>query len=365
MKRLLPLLILCLLAILVSATAAAPVCALCGKQIEGKYVKFDDGQIFCLDCVGKYTHCDICGKPAPGTVQVDNKNVCRNCLTNLDRCGICGQAIAGRYTYFRDLDLKLCEQCARTVPRCDICGRPDKDLQKAGNKIICRKCLSTSLLCYCCGDPIRGDYTWFDGDQTRKYCQNCLVSYPPCANCGAPAGRDHVKLEDGRVLCHDCSLQALFDPHQVKAIKNKILDYVNATFGMVIRHDIKYSLQGKDFITKKSEGLSGDINGLFYRSNDSFSIYVLYGLRRKDLYQVIAHEIAHAWAAENCRADMDIEQAEGFAQWIAYYALGNFGFADYRNILLEGSSVYVTGLKRMLALEKAGGREAVFNSLKK
>ena len=364
MKKTLPLIIFCLTVVLVASAAALPTCALCGKQIQGKYVKFDDGQIFCLDCMDKYTHCDICGKPAIGTIKVDDKNVCRSCLAKLDRCSFCGNPIAGHYTYFRKLDLKLCDQCAKTVPRCDICGRPDNNLVTVGNKHICQKCLSTSLFCYSCGEPIQGDYTWFDGDKSRKYCSKCVATYPPCADCGAPAGPDMVKLDDGRVLCHECGLQALFDPQQVKTIKNKVLDYLKTSFGMVVTHDIKYSLQGKDFIGRKSAGISGDINGLFYKNNDTFSIYVLYGLRRKDLYQVIAHEIAHAWAAENCREDLDIERAEGFAQWIAYYALGNFGFADYRDILLHGNSVYVTGLKKMLALEKTGGREAVFNSLK-
>jgi len=134
---------------------------------------------------------------------------------------------------------------------------------------------------------------------------------------------------------------------------------------MKIKHKIKYTLQGQDFIKQKSEGISGDINGLFYRLNDTFEIYILYGLRKKDLYQVIPHEVAHAWVAENCPHNMSLEDAEGFAQWVAYHAMGNFGYRNFRETLLVGNTVYASGLRKMLKIEKRKGIQGVFDYVTK
>ena len=80
---------------------------------------------------------------------------------------------------------------------------------------------------------------------------------------------------------------------------------------------------------------------------------------------MVSHEITHAWASENCRPDLTAEESEGFAQWIAYYTLIRFGFHDFGRTLTVGDNVYARGLRKMLEIEKRGGREAVFRSLAK
>ena len=357
-------LIFLILAIAASVMAETSLkCSLCGKSIKGQYVIFDDGDVFCSDCMEKYTNCDICGKPARKTVLIDGKNICRNCLIELDICSFCKKPIAGKYVYYSELNLKLCEKCAKTVPRCDICGCPDKSLVKVGHKRICRSCLKNTSICYTCGEPILGKYSWFDSDTSKKYCQKCVAKYSRCASCGAPVGKDSVVLDDDRILCRDCYRAGYFDPGKITPVKKKILAYMETSLGMTIKHDVKYLLQGQKFIEKKSEGISGDLNGLFYRLNNTFEIYILYGLRKKDLYQVIPHEIAHAWSAENCRTNLTLEEEEGFAQWVAYHALGHFGYMDYRETLIEGDNVYARGLRKMLAIEKRSGKQAVFEYL--
>jgi hypothetical protein len=338
-------------------------CALCGKTITGQYYRFEDGSIYCMDCMNNKTKCAICGKPSNSTVLIDNKQICPKCLAGLKRCSFCNRPIAGDYTAFPELGLILCDKCSKTIPRCDICGKPDKNLIRAGNKHICRSCYNKSAFCYICGSPIDGEYTWFDGDSTKKYCQNCINKYPRCACCGAPAGKDSHKLNDGRILCNDCYREGYFDVDKVRVIKNNILEYLKSGLGMTIEGKIRYTLQGQDFIKSQSEGISGDLNGLFYRQNNDLEIYVLYGLRQKDLYQVISHEIAHAWASDNCRLNLTLEEAEGFAQWVAYYTLRHFNYTAFSQTLLEGDTVYSRGLKKMLEIEKKGGRDAVFKYL--
>jgi len=318
-----------------------------------------------MDCMNKKTRCSICGKPSNSAVLVDNKHICRSCLTGLKRCSFCNRPVTGDYLTFPELGLILCDQCSKNVPRCDICGKPDKNLIRAGDKYICRSCRHQSALCYTCGSPIEGEYSWFDSDSTKKYCHKCIVKYPRCSSCGAPAGKYSHKLDDGRILCRDCYREGYFDAQQVKAIKNKVLGFLKSGLNMTLNHKIRYTLQGQDFIKKESEGISGDLNGLFYRHNNDFEIYVLYGLRQKDLFQVISHEIGHAWASENCRADLTLEEAEGFAQWVAYYTLRHFNYTALGQTLMDSDTVYGVGLKLMLKIEKEGGREAVFKHLAK
>ena len=351
--------------ILLAAVASPTInCSLCGKPITGKYVKFDDGSVYCMDCMQKYPHCFKCGKPSNATTTIDGKVVCRDCLTTLPRCDFCNKPLVGNYITYPELNMKLCNECAATVPRCDICNKPDKDLITVGSKHICRSCYAKSDFCYICGEPIKGEFMWFDGDNTKKYCESCVRAYPQCASCGAPVGKYGKKLEDGRVLCPDCYKAGVFQAATVSAIKQRILDYLASEFSMTLNHKVRYTLQGQDFIKQKSNGALGDLNGLFYCRNSDFQIYVLYGLRKKDLYQVIPHEIAHAWAMENCRDYLTQEESEGFAQWIAYYTLRHFGYKDFSESLLKGDNVYARGLRLMMDIERRHGRTAVFDSLK-
>ncbi len=347
------------------ASDAKTNCALCGKEISGRYIKFDDGSVYCMDCVNRYTRCDICGKPSKMTTRFDHVNVCPSCLQKVDRCSFCNTPITGKYFSYPDLGLKLCPNCNRKVPRCDICGKPDLNLIRVGDKKICKACLDGASFCRICGNPIQGEYMWFDGDSTKLYCKNCVDKYQKCSSCGAPSGRHSHKLEDGRILCDDCFREGYFEASGVKQIKEKVLMFIENHMSMSLSHDIRYTLQGQDFIVEKSEGLSGDLNGLFHRRGDIYNIYVLYGLRRKDLFQVVSHEIAHAWAADNLRENLTLEEAEGFAQWVAYYTLKHFDYGDFAQTLLKGDNEYARGLHMMLKIESKGGQKAVFDYLAK
>jgi hypothetical protein len=133
---------------------------------------------------------------------------------------------------------------------------------------------------------------------------------------------------------------------------------------MPIRREIDFSLRGKEYLQSKAKGIHGDLNGLFYRKGNDYYIYALYGLREKDYVSVLAHETAHAWQAENCPDDLPLEDLEGFAQWIAYRTLINFGYQDFADLLKEGDSIYSTGLNKLLDMEARYGARAVFDHVR-
>jgi recombinational DNA repair protein (RecF pathway) len=344
---------------------AAPRCSLCGKTISGGYTKYDDGDIFCDNCVRTKPQCDLCGRPSLSLVTTGGTHICTKCLIHTNRCGICGQPITGKYVTYPELNLIVCSNCAQKIPKCDICGRPDKNLTSVGSKKLCAKCLAQAPVCAVCGEPITAGYVWFDNNRQKKYCVACTKKYAHCADCDAPVGPFGVTLADGRVLCPECYKTALFNAEQISPIKQQILGYFKSSLNMNIQHKVNYFLQGEDFLKTKSIGIQGDLNGLFFREQEQFNVYVLYGLRQNELVQVLSHEIAHAWASETYGRDLSLQTSEGFAQWVSYKTLGDFGYDDFRQTLLTGDDMYAIGLRKMLNIENSSGQAGVFNYIKK
>lgn len=286
-------------------------------------------------------------------------------VANADlKCDLCGKTITGSYNYYPDIGINVCSQCEKNKPRCDNCRRPVNEPLRVGLARLCERCAASVERCHSCGNALLRDYTYFEGNEVLKYCPECVAKYPLCADCGAPSGPRGTKLDDGRYLCPDCRSVALFEPGLITPIKKEVLSYLDSEIGIRIRHDIKYSLQDKNFLNIKSKDMHGDLNGLFYRKGDDYNIYVLYGLRKKDLIGVLAHEITHAWQAENCGGDLELEDLEGLAQWVAYYTLIYFDYERFARTMLSGNSVYAAGLRKMLEIEKHGGSKAVFDYIR-
>ncbi len=322
------------------------------------------GQAICADCNTKYSACSGCGLVGKSLITVDALPLCRECYLKLEKCDICDNTIAGGYIRYPDIGINVCSNCERISPRCENCNRPAKNLARVGRSSLCEQCSSSAIRCHSCRTALIRDFTFFEGNEALKYCTECISLYPACADCGAPSGTSGMKLDDNRILCPDCAGVAFFDPAMVTPIKNTVLSYMSNNLGMVIRHEITYSLKGKAFLEAKSKDLSKDINGLFYRLGEDYNIYVLYGLRRKDLAWVLAHEISHAWQAENTSGELEPEDLEGFAQWIAYNTLIYFGYDSFAKTMTNGDTVYSKGLRKMLELEQKSGADAVFDYIK-
>jgi hypothetical protein len=335
-------------------------CHYCGKEISGVYYTTSDGKIYCDACWTSHPICSICGQLVNSVTKIDGHNYCPSCYAKIDKCSLCGKPLVGTYTQYPGLNIKVCPQCEREKPRCDKCGVPSNELIKIGQVSLCPRCVGNTERCHSCGAPLLSDYSFFEGNKSLKYCFECVKRYPRCEDCGAPSGPDGTKLDDGRYLCPDCRKVAYFDAGLIESIRKKVIDYASGNMGITVSHDIKFSLQDRDFLTKKAKDIHGDLKGLFYRKGDDYHIYILYGLREKDLIGVIAHEMTHAWQAENSVKDIPLEDQEGFAQWVAYKALIFFGDDEYAKIMTDGDDVYAKGLTKILNIEKLYGSVAVY-----
>jgi hypothetical protein len=353
-----------IIALLCNAVSAELRCQMCGRGITGTYYKSSSGEIYCESCWKSHPVCAQCGKLSQSVIDVNGAKLCRDCYARLERCSICGEPLVGNYTQYPKLGLKVCSKCEREKPRCQKCGVPLSDPVKIGGAVLCQRCANKTERCHCCGEALLENFTFFDGDNSVKYCNKCIARYPRCEDCGAPSGPNATRLDDGRYLCPDCRRVAYFDLGLVTSIKKKVQLFVTGNMGMTINHNVNFSLEDRDFIKQKAKNIHGDINGLFYRRGDEFDIYVLYGLREKDLISVIAHETSHAWQAENCSNDLPLEDQEGFAQWVANKALKFFNYGDFANLMADGNDPYARGLTKMLKVESRGGAKAVFDSIK-
>ncbi len=349
---------------LAAAAFSSTKCVICDSDITGRYYVSARGQAICADCNARYSACSGCGLVGKSLITVDALPFCRECYLKLEKCDICDKTITGGYNRYPDIGIDVCSDCERFSPRCDNCNRPAKNLARVGRSGLCEQCSSKALRCRSCGTALLRNFTFFEGNEALKYCTECISRYPACADCGAPSGTSAMKLEDSRYLCPDCAGTALFDPAMVTPIKNTVLAYMANNFGMVIRHEITYSLKGKDFLEAKTRETHKDINGLFYRLGDDYNIYVLYGLRKKDLVWVLAHEISHAWQAENTSGKLEPEDLEGFAQWVAFSSLKYFSYDTFAETMTKGNTAYSKGLKKMLDIEKKSGPDAVFEYIK-
>jgi len=351
---------------LAAVTAIAEIrCDDCGKVISGVYYVSPDGKSYCESCWKSGAVCAQCGKFTRSPVKVDALDFCSACFSKLPRCSLCSRPMAGSFTRYPDAGLQVCPACEREKPHCQRCGLPVDKIITIDDVNICMKCLERAERCHSCGNPLLEEYSFYEGNEKLKFCLKCTQRYPRCDVCGAPSGPNGTRLDDGRYLCPDCRKIAIFDMGLVESIRAKAAKFINVNMNMPIEHKIDFSLRGRDFIKSKAKGIHGDLNGLFYRKGDEFNIYALYGLREKDYYGVLAHELGHAWQAENCPDDLSLDDMEGFAQWIAYKTLLNFGNGNFAELLKEGDSIYARGLNKMLDIEKTKGTQAVFDYIRR
>lgn len=349
-----------LLTLPLSLAQGALRCQLCGQEISGVYYTTADGRIYCDSCWTKHAICSQCGQLFSSVIKVDGRNFCAGCLSRIEKCGLCGKPLIGTYTHYPDLNLKVCSKCETETPRCDKCGVPSKELIKTARASLCPRCFRGAERCHSCGEPILHDFSFFEGNRDAKYCFDCTNRFPQCDNCGAPIGPSGTRLDDGRDLCPDCRAIAYFDAGLIGSVRKRVFAFATEGMGLKVSHRIDFSIVGRGFLETKAEGIHGDLNGLFRRKGDSFFIYVLYGLREKDLIGVLAHEWAHAWQAEHSIRDIPLEDQEGFAQWVAYKTLIGFGHEDFAHLMTEGDNMYARGLVKALRIEENDGTGRVY-----
>lgn len=302
-------------------------------------------------------------------------------------CQLCGKKITGRPKTFHhpqwppEMSLNVCMDCFRTRPRCQECGLPLALETQAG---FCVTCSQSLRFCLACGRPVKSQYYEFDG--LGPYCQQCYRQRPPCDVCGAPLTSEHWQLSDGRVMCANCHVTAIYAPDAAVALYDEMKKISAQRLGLSLNIPTGLALvdrnQLREVIRRQRAGMlesqpalgsSGLLLeeeaprtlGLYARRGMRRGIYIQSGLPRMLFLQVAAHEYAHAWQGENCPTLHSGLVHEGFAEWVAYRMIGFYGYLRAQERMLARQDIYGQGLRWALAEESAHGLPGVIEACRR
>jgi len=176
-----------------------------------------------------------------------------------------------------------------------------------------------------------------------------------CDICAGPQTDERWLLSDGRVSCAHCHATAVYTPaeaaalfEQVKAGAQGLGLTLNVPTGLALvdRLQLAEIIRQQTPENSLEDALDPEHTlGLYARRGIKRGIYVQSGLPRPLLYQIAAHEYAHAWQGENCPLLQNPLVREGFAEWLAYSLLGQQGLVQQQRNMAARTDLYGQGLR--------------------
>ncbi len=298
-----------------------------------------------------------------------------------------------------------CNACGITLAARDLV-RLSMGGDDPAAQYYCAPCAGRILRCAVCDkglDTRTGPLYALGGPAGRLYCPDCWAR-PHCHACGRPVGAEFYRRPDERVFCVGCHATAVYDPAEAEQIYARIRHSVATVLGIELNIGATLHLVNRAQITalragggtdltppppslrRKGEsrgegspssppfvgegagersGGGPDLVGLFVHAGRLRAIYVEYGLPRIFFSEVLAHEYAHAWQAENAPLLAEPELREGFAEWVAYKTVESWGCRLRLDRFRERQDMYGAGLRRVLGWEAAGGVAEVLERIRR
>lgn len=303
-------------------------------------------------------------------------------------CHLCGRRLAGRY-YRHSNGIVFCSACFGSRPRCARCDAPLDDATIAvvahlppGEPRLCGQCLRSAPRCAACHRRIAGPWYTFEEllppDAVRRFCEPCVQKRPRCDICRVPVGATAVPLDDGQYRCSLCAGEMVLAEADVRATYDDALAAFREVTGEALRQtprlevvsrlqmgEVRRRYEGRvtqiaNVPNASAAGVAGHhVLGFYVRSHGTSTIYVERALPRSLLLGTLAHELGHAWQAERAPDLRDALTCEGFAEWVAHHVLVARGLRPMAARATRRDDIYGRGLRRMLEVERAGGRDAV------
>jgi hypothetical protein len=297
-------------------------------------------------------------------------------------CNWCNQSINGKYVRYEDGDL-CCESCRARISKCDRCGKPLRDGTRwtLENKTIelCGVCRSQTGYCTACAMPIlKAIYTW-PRYPDRKFCEKCAHRREQCDFCSAPMTSGGVVYSDGRMSCNECRSTAVTDQSELDGLDREARQWFAKRLGIVLRSPADCParladaakitrLQGRHFAA--TPGFDPRESGLFQSSvktrarggkeisrEEVLAVWVESGLPRQDAYGTLVHELGHLWQFQSIGQERtDRRLTEGSACWLQYHALLDRGAKVEAEIVASRRDpVYGEGFRAVQAIEEKYG----------
>lgn len=322
-------------------------------------------------------------------------------IANERYCHLCGQRISGQYTQYTT-GLIVCQRCERTAPRCARCRVPvqAKAMTRSARGVtLCLSCARAVNHCASCAEPILEVWYRFEellpAPEPRHFCAACVRDKPRCDLCRAPVGPRAVTLTDGQYRCGLCATDLVLGEPAIRLTYTDALEVVTSILDTPLRRapplevvsrrrmgEIRRTFsqggrrtagrlpavpaRGGDSAQISDGAATGrHLLGFYVLSQGKPVIYVEAGLTRGLLLGTLAHELGHAWQAEQLGANagaLDPKLSEGFAEWVAYTTLLARSFRTLASRARERDDDYGAGLNHFLEIERAHGRPAALRT---
>lgn len=294
-------------------------CFACKEEIKGAYIIVD----------GNYYHaqhfvCKKCGKPIEGSYQKLLGDYyhpdCYESETAV-KCAVCGQIITGEMI---TKDLKFYHpECYKKfiVPKCSVCLEPmggEYKVDVYGNKFHAYH-IGVLDQCEICGRIICSALT----NGGRYY-------------------------EDGRHICNLCYEKVEYNRQNIQDLLTKVIDKLNQMGIRLSKNNISVQVVDKNELKRisgmekfnqlegfcQSQGQTIYVNNTKKKTNFNHKIFVLSGLPSLNIEGILAHELMHAWAAENTPDNQPPDVREGSCNYISYQYLIYSSDPDVKYLLL-------------------------------
>jgi len=180
--------------------------------------------------------------------------------------------------------------------------------------------------------------------EKKQMCHDCSVLNEVCFTCGLPVKKDVTNLPDGRCLCARDARNAILNDDEAKRVYEEVHDEAdrlfsrfltfpatNITTAVVDRVNLLelFKMPGNDYTCPN---VLGYIQTKTNRGKVRHEISLLGALPRAELKAVCAHELTHAWQAENVPArrkkTLGHDANEGFCELVAYMLMDSQSETD-------------------------------------
>lgn len=227
--------------------------------------------------------------------------------------------------------------------------------------------------CAVCGEEITSETIYVFTDEVthekKHVCYDCSIIPDVCFVCGMPVKKEAVKLQDGRVLCSRDVKDAVMDADEAKRMFREVADQLDRLLSRFTSFPTNVNLAVVDrvnlealFKVPGNDVDCPDILGYFQMKTNHqrvrYDINLMSALPRAQLKSTCAHELSHAWIAENVsvkrRESLDADAKEGFCELVAYLLMDSQNESEEMKSILQNN--YTRGqIELFIAAERAHG----------
>jgi hypothetical protein len=236
--------------------------------------------------------------------------------------------------------------------------------------------------CAVCGREIMGDTVYIFTDRVtnekKHLCNDCSLLPDVCFVCGLPVKENFYKLHDGRVLCARDAKNVVLDPNEPKKICSDVQDEMDRLFSRFTSFPTNVDVHVVDrvsllalFKVPGNDYDCPDVLGYFLAKTNRhvvrFDISIMSALSRAEVKSTYAHELSHAWVAQNVpserKKNLGKDSQEGFCELISYLLMDADNEDAEKKSILESS--YTRGqIDAFVAAERAHGLNDVLDWMK-